>query len=162
MSKYNLELLRKVRAVINQEAIHNQGVWSATSIETLNRVVQNSNDDKPGGSAGLLQVSCPTAACVAGWAATLSGAKMLVDSSDYESARRFGQDFVTASACLTADGRTQAISDYGRELLGLDWVESSMLFSGENSHETVMEMLDELIVAADHDTTWNKVTDRFL
>ena len=146
---YNVPLLEAVRRMIAAEdgLRHNQGVWATITTDDpaidAGDTFVNEWDDK------FVKVSCPTAACVAGWAATLSGAKLLVEAFDYQD-----NTVASASSVLTPEGDQLAISTYARRLLGLTEREADALFCGSGTTEEVLDALDDIIIAAKHGQQW--------
>lgn len=144
---YNVPLLEAVRDMVAAEngLRHEQGLWA--SIKTGDRKVLDTFVNDTG--ERFVKVSCPTTACVAGWAATLSGAKLLVEAFDYQD-----HSTVSASAVLTPEGDVRAISGYARQRLGLTIEEADALFCGSGTTEEVLEALDDIIMAAKHGQKW--------
>ena len=78
--------------------------------------------------------NCGTAACFAGWAVTLAGWKMVVAS------RRSAM----ADTCVNEDGKKRVIAGLAREILGLDYGDSEVLFDAFNTVEDLELMAKDL------------------
>jgi hypothetical protein len=144
---YNVPALRKLRDNIEREAglgKHNQGSWGLYR----GRVLQESLF--PFDGTNYLPVSCPTTACAAGWTVTGAGARMLFDA---DSVKHGG---ATAEYCLTKDGDVEFIETHAAEILGLPRDDRLRLFAGDTTTEQVLGYIDEIIVAAMHNRTWNE------
>lgn len=145
-TRYNVALLEKVRDQIENENKHDQGLWARISRSILGNITSRwKNED----GDSYITVSCPTAACVAGWAASLSGALMLVEERETN-----WTDGNAECSEVLADGQVWHISTYARKLLGLTGEEADALFDGEWSNEDTLENLDDIIHAAKHGMTW--------
>lgn len=145
-TRYNVALLERVRDIIEDEEQHDQGLWSRVSRAILRTISDRfSNDDY----TTYIPVSCPTAACVAGWAATLSGGKMLVDEYELQYSRGSAE-----SNHVLVDGEVHHISTYARQVLGLTLNEADALFDGNWSNAETLENLDDIIRAAKHGREW--------
>lgn len=145
-TRYNVELLEKIRDQIEDEENHDQSLWARISRKVLQTIPGRWTDNY---GDKFITVSCPTAACVAGWAASMSGAVMLVN--EYEG------DYTSGSAeCnqVLKDGEVRHISSYAREILGLTSAEADALFDGEWSNEETLENLTDIIIAAKHGREW--------
>ena len=146
-TRYNVALLEQVRDQIVNEDRHDQGIWARISRAVLQTIPNrwiNDDGDK------FITVSCPTAACVAGWAASLSGGMMLVDE---ENATYRTGGSVEAHDVLVK-GEVRNISSFARERLGLTANEADALFDGEWSNEETVENLSDIIHAAKHGMEW--------
>ena len=148
-SRYNIALLEQVRAQIENEDKHDQSLWSRISRAALSAIPQRWRPENGFGGEEYIPVSCPTAACVAGWAASLSGVPMLVDALEAD----YSIGSAEASYVLV-DGRLEHISNYARQVLGLTHTEADALFDGEWTNEETLENLDDIIVAAKHGREW--------
>ena len=149
-TRYNVPLLRKVRDRIRSEQKHDQKLWARISRSVLRTIPGRWTTD---GGDRFITVSCPTAACVAGWAASLSGALMLVSEDEYTwHSIRHGS--AEAYEVLDADGNVKHIAAYAREALGLTAREAEALFDGEWSNEDTLENLSDIILAAQHGRDW--------
>lgn len=141
---YNVERLERLRDEIEHESTlgkHDQGTWGN---------FKGSIDGLPIREGGrFAQISCPSAACAAGWTVINEKARMLVGA---EELLRKGE--ASASHCITAGGDLRSIDMYAAELLGLDNDEQNLLFAGHHSTEEVLHMIDQLIVAAKHGRSW--------
>ena len=146
-TRYNVALLEQVRDMIEDEEQHDQTLWSRVSRAVLGAISERFRTDD--GFDTYIPVSCPTAACVAGWAATLSGGRMLVD--EYEATYTRGS--AEASRVLV-DGEVYHISTYARQVLGLTSGEADALFDGNWSNAETLENLDDIIRAAKHGREW--------
>jgi hypothetical protein len=143
-TRYNIALLEKVRDQIVNEDSHDQGLWARVSRSVL-QAIPDRWADKWG--AQYITVSCPTAACVAGWAASMSGGLMLIP-----------EDHVGRSAeahDVLVKGEVRNISNYAREQLGLSPEEADALFAGEWTTEETLDNLDEIIHAGKHGMLWS-------
>lgn len=145
-TRYNIPLLEKVREQIADESAHDQSLWARIHRSVLNAIPDRWTDDK---GNRFVEVSCPTAACVAGWAVSFSGAKMVVPE-EYLGGK-FGS--VEVTTCI-AGGEETSISNYAREQLGLSLNEAEALFAAEWTNEEVLENLDDIIRAAKHGMEW--------
>jgi|SRR6478609_838387 len=124
----NLELLQQVRdKILFEPESHKQEVWMTTGA-----------DVKPG-----QEVSCPTGACVAGWASLLSGDVGIVHDSLTDA-----HDNLMVYDVRTPDGQVLEVSERGQELLGLDFITAETLFAEDNSTPYVLDQLDNLIAEA--------------
>lgn len=147
-SRYNVELLEKVRDIIEDESRHKQSIWASVKRSILHTITERY---KPVSGGSLIPVSCGTSACVAGWAVQVAGAKMLVNPMELE----FDKDgFAESNFALTADGRMVDIGEYAGELLGLTDEERNHLFAASWGNEGVLDNLEALIVAAKHGLEW--------
>lgn len=129
----NEGLLRAVRDKILMEPDqHRQASWMTVQVD----------EPLPRGT----EISCPTTGCVAGWACAMSGDLALVDSASFE---EFDAEIVyTIWEVLTPKGQVLEIEERGAQLLGLDEYQAEELFDGQNSRDTVLKMLDDLIKEA--------------
>jgi hypothetical protein len=141
---YNLPALKKLYQSIQQEN-HDQSVWGKFSGRP------DALEDGPAQWNYGYGVSCPTAACAAGWTVVNEGAKMLFDRHGLE---MWG--YVQSASCITADGEYRTISDYAQEILGLSYREVTALFDGSTSTEQVLSYLGELMAAAQHNMSWEE------
>ena len=148
-TRYNIALLEQVRDTIADESQHDQTLWGRISRVAL-RAFPGRWTDRFGNQ--FIEVTCPTAACVAGWASTIAGAKMLVSTD--EAQHSTGE--VQCNFVLTPDGEEYGISNYAREQLGLTYEEADALFAAEWDNEQVLENLDAIIHAARHGMEWEK------
>lgn len=147
-SRYNVALLEQVREQVANEEKHDQSLWSRISRAALKAIPQRWKSDD--GYSEYIPVSCPTAACVAGWAASLSGVPMLIDAIEATA------DYGSAEAnYVLVDGELVHISSYARKALGLTSAEADALFDGEWTNEETLENLDDIIIAAKHGREWN-------
>ena len=145
-TRYNIALLQQVRDQIADENTHQQSLWAKISRRVLGGITDrytNRWGDQ------FIAVSCPTAACVAGWAATMTGGKMLVDLDEAE----YDYGSVECTEVLVG-GEIRSISSYAREQLGLTLAEADALFAGEWSNQEVLDNLDDMICAAKHGQDW--------
>lgn len=145
MPTYNIELLEQVRDIIAEESKHNQASWA----EVSRQVAEQALIDGPSGRE-YVEVACPTAACVAGWAVSLVGAKMIVSRTAMLCTR---SSTINVDACLN-DGQIVTIASLAREKLGLTSAEADALFAAEWSNEEVLKNLNDILVAAKHDRKW--------
>lgn len=147
-TRYNVALLEQVRDTIADEDRHEQSIWAKISRAVLRRTPDRWADQW---GNQFIEVSCPTAACVAGWAASLAGGKMIVPAyvADCESVR--GSVEVND---VMVDGRQVPIQSYAQEQLGLTPREANALFAAEWSNQEVLENLDAIIHAARHGWEW--------
>lgn len=143
---YNIALLEQVRDVIANEDHHDQGIWMRISRRVLTSITDRWFDKS---GSEFIAVSCPTAACVAGWAASLCGGKMIVGTDEIE----YSNGSVEATEVLV-DGEPRLISTFAREQLGLTGTEADALFAAEWTNEEVLENLDDIILAAKHNMRW--------
>ena len=147
MTRYNVPLIEQVRDVIADEDKHDQSLWARISKAALGATPKKLLD-KFGYS--YVEVSCPTAACVAGWAATLAGAQMVIPQSDY---RYQGNGSIQVQDVLV-DGEVKSIARFAREQLGLTSDEADALFAAEWTNEDVLDNLDDILCAARHGQDW--------
>lgn len=145
-TRYNIPLLEKVRDQIEDEKAHDQSLWASINRAALN-VIPDRWVDKFGNR--FVEVTCPTAACVAGWAVSFSGGKMVVPE-EYLGGTRGS---VEVTHCV-ANGEETSISGFAREQLGLTGREADALFAAEWTNEEVLENLDDIIRAAKHGVDW--------
>lgn len=146
-TRYNVELLQQVRDVIADENNHDQSLWMRISRSVLNSIPArwvDSNGNK------FIEVSCPTAACVAGWAASLSGAKMVVH--EHELGWQWGH---VQAQDVIFEGETHGIARFARDRLGLTDREADALFAAEWTNEDVLDNLDDILQAARHGVDWD-------
>jgi len=151
-TRYNIDLLTQVRDQIANEELHDQGNWASIGREILNKIKSRWTDS---GGDQYITVSCPTAACVAGWAASLSGAQMLVPAyqADNTSAYWRSRGTVTADAVLH-QGQRVDISRFAQDALGLTEREAMALFDADWDNEQVLDNLDDILIAAKHGLDW--------
>lgn len=151
---YNVELLEKVRDIIADEDRHHQSSWAEIGGDAIEQAVKGGSLDT--GYGTYFEVSCPTAACVAGWAVSVVGAKMLIPRLQIPM-RQDGsvspRAMISVDTCL-ADGEVRQISSYAREQLGLTGTEADALFAAEWTNEEVLDNLDDIIIAAKHGRKW--------
>ena len=148
-TRYNLELLEQVRDVIADETAHDQSLWMRISRAALS-IIPDRWTDRFGGE--FIVVSCPTAACVAGWAASLTGGKMLVNAEELNDDLGLRQ---YESTNVLVGKEVRNVSNYAREQLGLNEVEADALFAAEWTNEEVIENLDDIIRAGAHGVNWD-------
>ena len=146
-TRYNVALLEQVRDMVNDEGQHDQSLWSRVSRKLLTSIPDRWRSDQDYGT--FIPVSCPTAACVAGWAATLSGGKMLVSVDELN----YSSGSAEANQVLV-DGEVHHISTYARKVLGLTGTEADALFDGNWTNEETLDNLDDIIRAAKHGREW--------
>ncbi|MBF4194698.1 hypothetical protein MHAEM_21771 [Mycolicibacterium phlei] len=121
----NLELLQKVRdKVLLEPDKHKQEVWMVVG------------DGLQEGDT----ISCPTAACVAGWACALTGDVGVVGRLLRNPNNELWVDYV-----ITPEGETVTVFARGRQLLGLTEREAEDLFDEHNTRQEVLDKLDDLI-----------------
>jgi hypothetical protein len=148
-TRYNVALLEKVRDHIEDENKHDQGLWARISRAVLLAIPDRWIDED---GDKYITVSCPTAACVAGWAASLSGGMMLVDECAIGDGN-YSRGSVESNDVLVK-GQVRNISSYAREQLGLTLTEAEALFDGEWSNEETLDNLSDIIQAAKHGLEW--------
>ena len=148
-TRYNVALLEQVREMVADEGMHDQSLWSRISRSLLPTISDRFVESNEAWSYTYIPVSCPTAACVAGWAATLSGGKMLVNEQELD----YDRGYAEASQVLI-DGQVHHISTYARKALGLTMDEADALFDGNWSNEETLDNLDDIIRAAKHGRSW--------
>lgn len=149
-SRYNVELLRATRdKVLFEPEAHDQSSWARFRRKAPFK-------GKPPivaeGSVRYYAASCPSTACVAGWATILSGAQLCVEAGpvDWALGSRGARIAATVSKCVRSDnGEIQDIMAYATEALGLTHLEAKALFEGHNGREQVLGMLDNLIKAGE-------------
>lgn len=142
---YNVERMKKLRKQVEFEAKldkHDQSVWG--------RFYGRINKLFDSGGQEFAAVTCPSAACAAGWTVINAKAAMLFNADEL----RRGDDAM-ATLCLTRGGQVRDIQSYAAELLGL-LSEDKWLFKPGHSTEDVLRYLDELIVAGMHNRTWQE------
>jgi hypothetical protein len=148
-TRYNLPVIAHVRQMIEVETNHKQNIWTFVNREELVKIVDRFRDKKT--SKQYVPVSCPTAACVAGWTAMVTGGKMLVPE---EEARMGTYGGVDSATMVRADGVVQDISAYARQTLGLTENEAEHLFAAHHSNRTVLRYLDEIMSAGNAGRDW--------
>lgn len=129
----NIELLDKVMDHIE----HNQELWEQStwaglvvngySSEDLRRFVAEDPDNP----------ACGTALCFAGHACNASGWHPLFDITGFWFSAHTG-------TCKNKAGEMAPIEDKAKELLGISWDTAEKLFAGENSLETLRNMVAHL------------------
>ncbi|MBB3752434.1 hypothetical protein FHT44_004946 [Mycolicibacterium sp. BK634] len=129
----NIFALRAVRDLIKKSPEkHAQDSWAAIEADQI---------VFPEG--GVAKVSCGTTACVAGWAATLAGAKFLIEEDDLEDGVYY------AEKVEGLDGQTYWVDSYARNVLGLKPSEAGLLFNGDLERKEVLKLLKRLIEGKD-------------
>lgn len=133
----NLDLLERVRdQILNEPDSYDQTQWS-----TMDELV----DPVRRGRHNKVAVTCLTTACVAGWACSLAGDQMLVDTAhDYVATQRY----YYTDRVLTPEGHITGISERAQALLGLDWHDAYWLFHWDRTRQEVLDMLDWHIAQA--------------
>jgi len=93
----------------------------------------------------VVEVTCPTTGCVAGWATTLAGYPMALRHTNVaEIMDAFqGERHLKLSEC-NYEGEVRSIMEVGQELLNLSSHQSRFLFDGSNSKEQVLWCLDQI------------------
>lgn len=125
----NIFALNAVRSLIKASPEkHDQGDWASIDVEQI---------EVPDGAT--VRLSCGTTACVAGWAATLAGAKFLFSSDSID------EGAYHASEVETVDGRVQTVSEHAQKVLGLSYDEASILFDGDLERGEVLDLLKRLV-----------------
>jgi len=128
-----LDLLTRVRDhIANEPDSHDQNVWMTVSgpIVPVGRV------------EGGVTLSCPTAACVAGWACFLNGDSPFLDAEVAE----FCEDDPSVEVELVlADGEVRCVESRAQELLGLEDDDALDLFDAVNTRDYVLQRLDVFI-----------------
>lgn len=128
----NVERLKEIRDLIKLDpAKHNQAQWA----EFIGHDVPKDVLGNP------IEVSCGTAACVAGWACQLEGDKFIIPG--YVLAGN--PDRVTADLVRTKDGNAECIGERAQEILGMDYDEADVLFWEGWSTKQVLKILKGLI-----------------
>lgn len=148
---YNVERLERLGDDIKHEAElfkHDQGTWGRFR-GTVEKLIKHEGTT-------WASVTCPTAACAAGWTVIGQDAAMLFPASAV--GQRLSGD-VTTGYCLTTQGEVRDIEEYAAELLGLDDAARRHLFFGCSTTEEVLAAIDMLIVAAKHDRSWEEQMD---
>ncbi len=136
----NFEAIRKVRDKIHFESEkHDQDVWGRLTKDTAKETTCT-----PVSGTAYVTVECETPACVAGWAVSQAGEKLLfpnilADTNDWWA------DSVIARRCLTSKGEIAEIPQRAKKLLGLTDAQAKVLFAGEWSNEETVENLDILL-----------------
>lgn len=135
----NVELLQRVRELITAEPDkHNQYLWASIPFDDV--AVKPRYGQK-------IEVSCPTACCVAGHASLLSGDKALISSNDvlyFEGKEVYGVQYVR-----TPEGDDVYVEGRARDLLGLTSDQSDMLFAPTHTQAVTLEIIDALIAGDD-------------
>lgn len=163
---YNIDALKRLRDDILAEAEHyghDQESWG-TQVGCPNwsthLPLAALCDDRgylPSGLApmtrGVMLVSCPTAACAAGWAAVGAGAQLIFNPIDIVLTGVSYTEY-----CLTEDSKIKTVEDHATEVLGLDNLEADYLFSCYWSTEEVVAMIDEIITAAQAGEAWDVIS----
>lgn len=143
---------------------------STLKIEAPKTVIL-SNDEKPqmydcdtgvGSMRNWVAVECGSTACIAGWAASLSGDVMVLDETLVEDWRRDVENgwrddtyqMPTDLVFSKDEGGIVHISDRARKLLDLDALEAGYCFSQERSEYEVLEYLDALATGKKVQDTW--------
>jgi len=148
-TRYNLEVLKEVRDLIAVETNHKQRVWGTVNKSILRKITDRFRPKTYGGGE-YIPVSCPTAACVAGWTGIVAGAKMLVNANELE----YDGSTIEISSVLTPTGDVEHVSNYAREVLGLTSNEADYLFDGDWTNKSVLANLDAIIIAGSHGREW--------
>ena len=146
-TRYNIALLEQVRDIIADENKHDQSLWMSISRSVLGGIKERWRDRF---GTPFIEVSCPTAACVAGWAASLSGATMVV----HEDELTYGTRGQIQAHDVLYKGEIRAISNFAKEQLGLTGSEADALFAAEWTNEEVLDNLDDILMAARHGQDW--------
>lgn len=138
--KRGVQLLEEIMKHIHAEQKHwDQCIW-AEAVPTEKMYVESKFDEiQP-------PPTCGTAYCVAGWAAHLTGAKILwhpqfkydMDENQYY------VEFFTASHVKHKNGMVLKIEDYAKNVLDLDDYEAETLFLGGNTLDELDEKLEAL------------------
>lgn len=147
-TRYNLPVIAHVRDMIAEETNHQQNIWTIVDRSTLQKIVERF---RPKGSRKeYVPVSCPTAACVAGWTAIVTGGKMLVPVE----VANGGDARVDSAEMVDTKGVVRDISQYARQTLGLTSDEADHLFAAHWSNGQVLDHLDNIMAAGESGTTW--------
>ena len=146
-TRYNIALLEKVRDIIADEDKHDQSLWMRINRSVLGSIKERWRDRF---GTQFIEVSCPTAACVAGWAASLSGATMVVPEDELS----FGNTGQIQAHDVLYQGEIRSISNFAKEQLGLTGTEADALFAAEWTNEEVLDNLDDILMAARHGQDW--------
>lgn len=112
--------------------------------------------------------ACGTAFCVAGHAVVLAGAKMIWNPTmarESDSNRYSLLSEMVANDCITEDGTVRPIPDYAREVLGISYHDSGILFAADNTLDQIEWLGDSIYQRGpDFDNakinfTWNRNDD---
>ena len=90
---------------------------------------------------------CGTSYCLAGWIVVLAGGEM-----DWYRIGDEDDGYWEEAACATLNGERHTISKHARELLGMDFEQSSALFQGSNDRARLTELRDRLAASLDGDS----------
>lgn len=132
--KRNIELLTRVRDhIVAHPESHDQNWWGrlgegATVLEVDNGLF-------------VVEPSCGTAACVAGWACLLNGDKPAVSKYYLPD----GPDYVAYSQVQSKSGKYHHIKVRARKLLGISRYEADVLFEYSRTYDEVLDILALLI-----------------
>lgn len=103
-----------------------------------------------GTGSKILEVTCPTTGCVAGWAASLAGYPMAIHAGWTNQSlatildKNRGEVYQTDDCIDKEENRLVSISDKGAELLCLNESQKDWLFSGYREIKEVLWGLDKI------------------
>ncbi|MBF9350603.1 Uncharacterised protein [Mycobacteroides abscessus subsp. massiliense] len=128
----NVERLKAIRDLIKMDPEkHNQRLWA-----------EFTGADLPKTALGTpVEVSCGTAACVAGWACQLEGDKFVISSY----ALLGNPDKVSADHVRTEDGEIEYIGTRATDILGMEPEQTDILFWEGWTTKQVLKILKGLI-----------------
>lgn len=90
---------------------------------------------------------CGTSYCLAGWIVVLAGGE-----PDWYRIGDEDDRYWDEAASATLNGERHTISRHARELLGMDYAESSALWDGNNDRARLTELRDRLAASLDGDS----------
>lgn len=140
MTELNLDLLKKVLdKIVAEPDDHNQLYWMVLpgSTPPVREVL------------GGVALSCPTAACVAGWACALAGDDPFIGDGSMHYCRDRSDGFIYVEEVVTPEGEVHYIDDRAEALLGLEARVAHDLFDACNTRGYVTNRLSELIKEAE-------------
>ena len=146
MSTFNVPLAEEVlRSIIGHPEEHDQSTWfEVTDYEKLPKV--DLSRDQTGDAAeesvtvtvqGMLEGSCGSTACIAGWAALLSGWKVRTTKITWDD----GFEEVESIAVSPEGTKQRGSVDFeeeGGELLGLDYDDAHFLFYNTEGEQAIV------------------------
>lgn len=140
MTELNLDLLKKVLdKIVSDPDDHNQLHW----------MVKTGSTSPVREVTGGVALSCPTTACVAGWACALAGDDPFIGDGSMHYYRDRSDGFIYVEEVVTPEGEVHYIDDRAEALLGLEARVAHDLFDACNTRGYVTNRLSELIKEAE-------------